>query len=72
MYSHTKNIPINVTKRYPETFFKLKKLEIFPLNPIMKSYGTHFKHHVLFANESMKKQESLPSGGMTTWYEREE
>ena len=44
-----KNIPINVTKEYPET---LK----FGLNPIMKSYSTHFKCHVIFANECMKNK----------------
>ena len=28
----------------------------------MKNYSTHFKCHVMFENEQMKKEESLPSG----------
>ena len=38
----------------------------------MKSYSTHFKCHVIFANELMKKQESLLSGGGDYPEEREE
>ena len=62
IYSHTKHIPINTRKQYPETFFEFKNLKVCPLNVTMKNYGTHFKHHVIFANDLMKKQESLPSG----------
>ena len=31
----------------------------------MKNYGTHFKGHVI-KNEQMKKQASVPFGGVTT------
>ena len=30
MYSQNKNIPINVTEEYPETFFDLKNDKILP------------------------------------------
>ena len=62
-------MPINVTEEYPETFFWIQKPENVPLNLIMKGYGTHFKCHVVFANECMKKTRipSIDGGDYLVW-----
>ena len=61
-----KHMPSNTRKQYPETFFEHKNLKICPLGVMMKNYGTYFKCHLIFENEQMKKQKSLPSRRVTT------
>ena len=62
-------MPINITEEYP---FSNQKTLKFVTKSIMKSYGTHFKCHVIFANECMKKTRIPFIDGVTTQYEKEE